>query len=163
MSRSKQLSSSLISLKIKLPGREERKSPARTGCFRMASIHRGESLRSDARIIQQYSSFRICDEESGVLPYTILNPMIQIEDCALINYDKEGLCFSRVRSSRKGSACRSPASLPGGGFCPDAQFFGQDISIRISDQGGGVPRAVLPHVFDFGFSTVGQDMALHDW
>jgi sensor histidine kinase regulating citrate/malate metabolism len=29
-----------------------------------------------------------------------------------------------------------------------------DITIRISDQGGGVSKRHLPHVFAFGFSTV---------
>lgn len=34
---------------------------------------------------------------------------------------------------------------------------GDDITVRVSDQGGGIAPRVLPHIWSYGFSTVGMD------
>jgi signal transduction histidine kinase len=119
------------------------------------------------KVIQRVSpeAARTCEGRYGVAPEVQVRfqgDEVDLE-CSYIPTHLEYIIFELLKNAMRAVCEKHVMSC---GVLPAIEMLvtrgPQDMSIRISDQGGGVEKRFLHNVFDFGFSTVNATLSPTD-
>jgi len=99
----------------------------------------------------------ICQRTYGIAPKYVVEGETSIT-CSYIPTHLEYIIFELLKNAMRAVCERHLMNKNG---LPPIKFLlargPSDMTIRISDEGGGVPREFVNRIFDFGFSTCKQD------
>ncbi|EKX35983.1 hypothetical protein GUITHDRAFT_155357 [Guillardia theta CCMP2712] len=104
----------------------------------------------------------ICQRTYGISPKYVVEGDTSIL-CSYIPTHLEYIIFELLKNAMRAVCERHLMNKDG---LPPIKFLlargPSDMTIRISDEGGGVPREFVNKIFDFGFSTCNQENRLDD-